>query len=260
MLEPKVIFTLDGVDVSIQCSKEDKIKDICQKFSTKVEKNINSLLFLYGGNQLNFLLSFKDLAKDKNEMRVLVYTNEDDDGFICPKCGEKIKLNIERIDDIISSINKLKETIESAKIMIENVIKISSVNTVNIQLKGVNLILNSLNDDIKKAKEKVRNLLDDYQIKNEDNNYITSEIIIKEEDVNEDIRILNSCEECISIYPGLRKYKNINNENEIKKCEIKINDKVIPFNYLHNFKAKGKYKIKYTFKNHLTNTTFMFKE
>ena len=38
MLEANVIFTLDGVDVTIQCSKEDKIKDICQKFANKVKK------------------------------------------------------------------------------------------------------------------------------------------------------------------------------------------------------------------------------
>ena len=96
MLEANVIFTLDGVDISIQCSKEDKIKDICQRFANKVEKNINSLLFLYGGNQLNFLSSFKDLVKDKNEMKVLVYTKEDDE-FMCPKCGEKIKLTFNKM-------------------------------------------------------------------------------------------------------------------------------------------------------------------
>ena len=45
MLEANVIFTLDGVDVTIQCSKEDKIKDICQKFGNKVQKNLNSLFF-----------------------------------------------------------------------------------------------------------------------------------------------------------------------------------------------------------------------
>ena len=108
------------------------------------------------GNQLNFLLSFKDLAKDKNEMKVLVYTNENDDEFMCPKCGEKIKLNTEKIDDIISSINNLKETIDSVKLMIENVIKNSTANNVNIQLKGVNVILNSLNEEIKKQKEKLK--------------------------------------------------------------------------------------------------------
>ena len=257
MLEAKMIFTLDGVDITIQCSKEDKIKDICQKFANKVQKNINSLLFLCEGNQLNFLLNFKDLAKDKNEIRVLVYTNEDD-GFMCPKCGEKIKLNTERIDDIILSINNLKETIDSAKLLIENMIKLSSENNVNIQLKGVNLILNSLNEDIKKTKEKVKNLLNDYQIKNEDNNYIISEIIIKDEDVNKDIRILNSHEEFLRIYPksSLRD-KIYNNENEIKKCEIHINNELIPFNYVHKFKTKGKYIIKYIFKNNLTNTAFM---
>ena len=206
MLEANVIFTLDGVDVTIQCSKEDKIKDICQKFANKVQKNINLLLFLYGGNQLNFLSSFKELAKDKNEIKVLVYTNEDEDGFKCPKCGDKIKLNTERIDDIILSINNLKETIDSAKLLIESVIKLSSENNVNIQLKGVNLILNTLNEDIKKTKEKVKNLLNDYQIKNEDNNYIIAEIIIKDEDINKDIRILNSHEEYLRIY-SIQNYK-----------------------------------------------------
>ena len=40
-------------------------------------------------------------------------------------------------------------------------IKLSSENNVNIQLKGVNLILNTLNEDIKKTKDKVKSLLND---------------------------------------------------------------------------------------------------
>ena len=31
MLEANVIFTLDGVDAAVQCSKKDKIKDIYSK-------------------------------------------------------------------------------------------------------------------------------------------------------------------------------------------------------------------------------------
>ena len=42
-----------------------------------------------------------------------------------------------------------KETIDSAKSLIESVIKISSENNVNSQLKGVNVILNALNEEIK---------------------------------------------------------------------------------------------------------------
>ena len=48
------------------------------------------------------------------------------------------------------------------------------------------------------------------------------------------------------------------NEKEIKEIEIKINDELIPFNYFYKFKNKGLYKIKYKFKNYLTNTNFMF--
>ena len=196
MIEANVIFTLDGENLTVQCSEDDIMKDICQKYANKIQRDLNSLVFLYGGNQLNFLLKFKDLVTDKerNEMKVLVYSKENEE-FTCPKCCEKINLNTEKIDDIILSINNLKETIDSAKTMIESIIKVSSVNSVNIQLKGVNIILNTLNEDINKTKEKVKNLLNE----NNENNYIITEINIKENEINKDIRILNSYEECLRI-------------------------------------------------------------
>jgi len=77
----KVIFIFGGIEVIIQCTKEEKMKEICQRYVNKIEKNLNSLIFLYGGKQLNFNLSFKEQAngldKERNEMKVLVYKNED---------------------------------------------------------------------------------------------------------------------------------------------------------------------------------------
>ncbi len=58
MSNRQVIFTLDGKDIIIQCLKNDNMKDICQKFSTKVKKNIKSLVFLYSGNKVNFEKNF----------------------------------------------------------------------------------------------------------------------------------------------------------------------------------------------------------
>ena len=137
MSEAKVIFTLDCVNLTIQCSINDKMGDICQKFATKVNKDINSLIFLYEGNKVNFELKFKEQAnlldRNKNEMKILVYNNENDE-FICPKCGEKIKLNTDKIDEIILSNNEIKETIEATKLQIENIIKESSVNSTNIRI------------------------------------------------------------------------------------------------------------------------------
>ena len=54
MSEAKVIFTFDCVNLKILCSNNDKMREICQKFATKVNKDINSLIFLYEGNKVNF--------------------------------------------------------------------------------------------------------------------------------------------------------------------------------------------------------------
>ena len=117
MTEAKVIFNFEGVNVTIQCSKQEPIKDICQKYVNKIDKNINSLIFLYGGNQLNFNLNFNQqansLAKERNILKVLVYKKEPNEN-ICPKCGGKIKINTDKIDDIILSINNIKETINGS--------------------------------------------------------------------------------------------------------------------------------------------------
>ena len=48
MSEALVKFNLEGINMTIQCTKEEKMNNICQRYITKVQRNINSLLFLYG--------------------------------------------------------------------------------------------------------------------------------------------------------------------------------------------------------------------
>ena len=55
-------------------------------------------------------------------------------------------------------------------------------------------------------------------------------------------------------------YSKDNYEEEIKKCEIKINDELILFNYFYNFKSKRKYKIKYIFKNNIEKLCLLFSD
>ena len=90
MEKAKVIFNLEGIDVAMQCSTEDRMKDIWNKFATKVQKNVNSLVFLYGGSQLNFNLKVGEQAnsldKERKEMKILVLTDVAND-LLCPKCG-----------------------------------------------------------------------------------------------------------------------------------------------------------------------------
>ena len=92
---------------------------------------------------------------------------------------------------------------------------------------------------------------------NEIKNYIIGEFDIKEE--NKDIRIINSYEQRRKENKYIKDLgKEYENEEEIKKCEIRINDEIIPFCYYYKFNKKGKYKIKYIFQENVTKIDFMF--
>ena len=152
MADPIVIFNFESSDIIVQCSKNETMRNIIQRFGSKIQKNSNSFIYLYGDGQVNFELTFEEQAnqidKENNKMKILVYENEND-GFPCPYCGIKIKIGTE-IDDIIKSNNNIKETINGIKFMIESIIKTSVNNSTNSQLKNINIILNSINEDIKK--------------------------------------------------------------------------------------------------------------
>ena len=143
MSNANVVFTLDGIDVTIQCSQNEKMRDICQRYANKIQTNLNSLLFLYGENKLNYELSFKDqinsIDKNNNIMKVLVYRTENDE-LKCPKCGEKIHLNTEKIQDIISLNENIKDTLIGIKVHLDNLInaKNTSINVILFQLKNFN--------------------------------------------------------------------------------------------------------------------------
>ena len=101
------------------------------------------------------------------------------------------------------------------------------------------------------------------QYEKETKNIIIGEIEIKSENVNRDVRIINSFEnvkrdEKKDDKDDDWKYEN---EKEIKdNTEIEINGKLIKFSYYYKFMKKGKYRIIYYFKNNLTKTDNMFYE
>ena len=170
MSEANVKFIFECQEMTVQCKTDEKMKDICQKYSVKLGINKNLLLFLYGGEALNFELSFGAQAnmidRENKEMKVLVFKNDNDE-LICPKCGERIKLNKEKIDEILSGNNEIKDTINGIKLTIENMIKTSSNDLMNFQLKNINKMLIMVIEDFKKVIEKIKNLVSENVSKNE---------------------------------------------------------------------------------------------
>ena len=161
MEKAKVIFSLDGKDVTIECSKDEKMKDVCQKYAAKIGEEMDSLLFLYEENQLNFELIFQDQAnsedKTNNEMKVLV-SKKKGERFICPKCGEKIELNPEIIDYLINSNKDIMDNIIGMNIILENITKDFSKNFLKPRIKNIKVILKAINEDINKNIEILKNL------------------------------------------------------------------------------------------------------
>ena len=112
-------------------------------------------------------------------------------------------------------------------------------------------------ENIKNTKQ----LFKHYKQYSNDNNYITAKIKINKEDINKDIRIINSFEK----YKIENKIENsiddikYENEQEIKEnIQIKIDKKYIDFCYFYKFEYEGEYIINYFFRESMTNTNYMF--
>ena len=111
----------------------------------------------------------------------------------------------------------------------------------------------------KKRKRNNKNNKEDN--KNEENldNIIIGDIKIKKNNLT--TRIINSYENVKYEDKNKNNYdKSKENEEEIKDCEIFINDKKINFTYYYKFPSPGKYIIKYKFKRLLKITNFIFSD
>ena len=162
MAKAKVIFSLEALEIVIDCSTEEKMRDICQRCATKMETNLETLSFLYGEKPVNFELSFEDQAnsqdKKTNEMKVKV-SKKKDEGFICQKCGEKVELNPKALDYLISSNKDIIDNITGTNIIAENILNDNSTIYLNARIKNIKIILTSINEDIKKNNEILKNLM-----------------------------------------------------------------------------------------------------
>ena len=103
----KVEFAYKGNVITISCSENDKMEEICKKYTTKVSIDINNVCFLYSGNKINLQLTFEQAANriDKERKIMSVLVNEINTEIknssvikslfpICPICKQSIKYDI----------------------------------------------------------------------------------------------------------------------------------------------------------------------
>ena len=142
-------FIFNGNETIIQCKKKDKMSDICYKFCSKSDLNMENYFFIYGGNQLNLDLSFNEQAnmidKNKNEMSILVYVkgksiiNEGiikSKEIIYPLCGENCLINIK---DYKIRLYECKNSHELNDISLNEYTNTQNINEENIICNNCNI-------------------------------------------------------------------------------------------------------------------------
>jgi hypothetical protein len=136
-------FNYNGSITTIQCNEKDKMKDIINRFKTKMQLEKAELLYLYGGTQINEDLTFEETinkdSKNEKKMLIVVYSNNQEvkengiiqsKEIICPQCGKNCFL---QIDNFKILLNGCKNRHKSNNIFINEFRKTQMVNESKIK-------------------------------------------------------------------------------------------------------------------------------
>jgi len=100
----QLIFLFQGSSIIIQCKRYDRMYDIFQKFTSKVNIDMKDIYFLYKGDVIRKELKVEDIV-DKEDYKVNFLVEEYDDDIkddillkqskdvICPQCKEICIIN-----------------------------------------------------------------------------------------------------------------------------------------------------------------------
>ena len=238
-------YTNEKKDITIIEIKEneDKLNNKYLELDDKIINYFNSKL------NKNEKLNYLNNIYTNESIYILNYLN---DNYIIVSYEKLSYINNRKL---IYQCN-LKEKSSGSPILLTNSQKLIGIhnNSKKYKYNKGSLIIYS----IKEFSKIKKNLLLINKEKDLINNYIIGEFDITGD---QNIRIINSYEQSNRENNFNDYNKEYENETEMKEnCEIRINDKLIPFSYFHKFNKKGKYKIKYTFLLNLTKTDFMFSE
>jgi len=265
----EVIFSFEGNRITIQSNDNQKMKDICNNLCSKINAEIDSLLFLYGGNKLNLDAKLNEITKEST-INVLVYRQEKEK---CPKCG-KI-LNNKTLDEIILLNENVNYSLTGIKNQIENIMNnimnnLKDINYINSQLKNINLIIGNINEDLKKMNNQLN------QLRFTSNNIIEEKNELIKENVTKKFNNKITCiynknqDEIYILYDYHINAENIMDNNYRKlyiegknninanNIDIYINGKKIPFNCKYKNNERGDIKIEFVFNKLLNSTCCMF--
>ena len=105
MSEVTIKFTFNAEDTTLQCTREETMQTIFERFSNKISKNLNEIYFLHDGKKIESNLKLSELDKNSAIVPILVYPydfrNRNNNSalkkskhIICPKCQKSCLIDI----------------------------------------------------------------------------------------------------------------------------------------------------------------------
>ena len=137
----KITFAFEGIDTIIQCNKEDKIEDICNKYANQKGIDIDSIYFLYNGMKLDLELPSNNIIdKNENNLKILVFDKTEktiilnkgiikSKDIICPECQENCKI---KMNDYKIKLYDCKNNHEINNIFLNEFNKTQNIDELNI--------------------------------------------------------------------------------------------------------------------------------
>ena len=105
MTSVTISFEYDQEILKIQCSRDEYMKDIFQRYLIKLNKGIRDPYYLYKGTIINPELKLEQINNKDDELKILVRCSDDEDEnnenkykysneIICPDCQEICLLDV----------------------------------------------------------------------------------------------------------------------------------------------------------------------
>ena len=111
-MNANAIFSYRNNKIVIQCNSDDKMVNICKKFSVKIGEDVNSKIYIYNGNLLNLDLTYGQQIQNTNdpEEEIKVFDNTNLVTIKYNYEGEYRELKLPRQENILKRIQSIIKT------------------------------------------------------------------------------------------------------------------------------------------------------
>ena len=151
----KAEFLYNGAKIVIQCDDNDKLESIFQKFSIKIQKNVDELCFLYGGKFIDKNSTYIKLANsiDKERKIISIIVTDDEQKDNNSELLKENKELKEKLNEANKIIEEQKKEIQELKYEITK-IKSEGITQVNSLIE----LIEKKDKDNKQLKENKNNI------------------------------------------------------------------------------------------------------